>query len=246
MTGSYRGTGQVIADNFVKEGARVFYHGNDETPSRAAAAGGLATWGDITTDDGAAQVKQQVSEHTDHLDVLVNNLGQALPGNWQSSQAEDWINAYQLNTLSAVRMIQAFTPAMPSGGRVINLGTIGSDRPNSRMPHYYAAKGALANLTVSLAKELGSRGITVNLVSPGLIRTPEVEAAYLERARAKGWGDSFEAAEAQITAHYFPNPLGRMATRQEVADVVLFLASTPAAFVNAQNIRVDGGALDIT
>ena len=134
---------------------------------------------------------------------------------------------------------------MPAGSRIINLGTIGSTRPNSVMPHYYSAKGALATLTVSLAKELGPRGITVNLVSPGLIRTPEVEAQYLKHALESGWGNDFDAAEAKITEAFFPNPLNRIATREEVADVVLFLASARASFVNGQNIRVDGGAVDI-
>ena len=92
--------------------------------------------------------------------------------------------------------------------------------------------------------QAGARGITVNLVSPGLIRTPEVESSYLERAKKEGWGDSFQAAEAKITENYFPNPLGRIATRREVSNVVLFLSSELASFVNGQNIRVDGGAVD--
>ena len=142
-------------------------------------------------------------------------------------------------------MVQRFCPKMQKGGRVINLGTVGSTRPNSVMPHYYAAKGALATLTVNLSKELGPNGITVNLVSPGLIRTPEVESHYLTRALESGWGDDFETAEEKITEEFFPNPLKRIATREEVADLVLFLASARAFFINGQNIRVDGGAVDI-
>lgn len=241
VTGSNRGTGEVIADSFAAEGARVFYH----SPVAPTDTGGrLFVWGDITTDEGAAQVHDQVLAQTDHLDILVNNFGKATRGKWQTSSTDDWIDIYQVNTLSAVRLIQHFTPGMPAGSRVINLGTIGSTRPNKVMPHYYAAKGALANMTVSLAKELGPRGITVNLVSPGLIRTPEVEASYLKQAKENGWGDTFEAAEAEITANNFPNPLGRIATREEVASVVVFLASSAASFVNGQNIRVDGGAVD--
>jgi NAD(P)-dependent dehydrogenase (short-subunit alcohol dehydrogenase family) len=91
---------------------------------------------------------------------------------------------------------------------------------------------------------MGPKGITVNLVSPGLIRTPEVEAGYLERARKEGWGDTFDEAETKIAEKYFPNPLGRIATREEVAQVVTFLASGSASFINGQNLRVDGGAVD--
>ena len=112
------------------------------------------------------------------------------------------------------------------------------------MPHYYAAKGALATLTVSLSKEVGHRGITANLISPGLIRTPEVESTYMQKAKTEGWGDSFEEAEYMITKNYFPNPLGRIATRREVSNVVLFLSSEQASFVNGQKIRVDGGSVD--
>ena len=244
VTGSHRGTGQIIAESFAREGAEVFFHSLEE-PDENISENGTTVWGDITTDVGADQVLRQVGSEIDHLDILINNYGKATRGKWQSASVEDWIDMYEVNTLSIVRMIQRFSPDMQAGGRVINLGTIGSTRPNSVMPHYYSAKGALATLTVSLAKELGPKGITVNLVSPGLIRTPEVEEQYLKRAVESGWGDDFDTAEERITEEFFPNPLGRVATREEVADVVLFLASARASFVNGQNIRVDGGAVDI-
>ncbi|MDA0977742.1 MAG: SDR family oxidoreductase [Proteobacteria bacterium] len=258
VTGSYRSTGQVIAERFAAEGARVFYHALDEetaTGLRALTPERNILIGNITTDSGAAAILAQFRSAIDSLQpddpaarelhVLVNNYGAADRGRWETSSTDDWVEAYQVNTLSAVRMIQHFTPLMSAGGRVINIGTIGSTRPNSIMPHYYAAKGALATLTVSLAKELGPRGITVNLVSPGLIRTPEVEARFMIEAKREGWGSDFDTAEAEITRRHFPNPLGRIATREEVADTVLFLAGQPAAFINGQNLRVDGGALDI-
>lgn len=244
VTGSNRGTGQIIAESFASEGANVFFHSPDPI-DEPISENGHSVWGDITTGEGADQVLEQVVAEAGHLDVLVNNYGKATRGKWQTASRDDWIDIYEVNTLSVVRMVQRFTPAMPAGGRIINLGTIGSTRPNKVMPHYYAAKGALANLTVSLAKEMGPKGITVNLVSPGLIRTPEVEAHYLQWAKDGGWGDDFEAAEQKITEEFFPNPLGRIATREEVADVVLFLASSKASFVHGQNIRVDGGAVDI-
>ena len=250
ITGSNRGTGNDIAKAFLEEGARVFVHSLSEGASESACEAlandlALPLWGDITTDAGADQVLTQLSCSMRHqLDVLINNYGEARRGKWSTTSTEDWIKLYDINTLSIVRMVQRFLPHLPNNGRIINLGTIGSTKPNNIMPHYYAAKGALATLTVSLSKEVGPRGITVNLVSPGLIRTPEVESSYLERAKKEGWGDSFEEAEAKITENYFPNPLGRIATRREVSSVVLFLSSNLASFVNGQNIRVDGGAVD--
>ena len=249
ITGSNRGTGNDIAKAFLEEGARVFVHSLSDGGSESACeelANDLAQplWGDITTDEGANQVLAQYLSHESQLDVLVNNYGEARRGKWSTASTEDWIRLYDINTLSIVRMVQRFLPHIPDKGRIINLGTIGSTRPNSVMPHYYAAKGALATLSVSLSKEVGPRGITVNLVSPGLIRTPEVESSYLKRARKEGWGDTFEEAEAKISENYFPNPLGRIATRREISSVVLFLSSELASFVNGQNIRVDGGAVD--
>lgn len=250
VTGSNRGTGFIIASQLANEGAQVILHSLELGASQDAAkniTNANSVDGDITNDAGAEQVAGQLAALNIKPDILVNNYGTALSGSWASLSADDWVDAYQKNTLSAVRMANLLMPHMRQQkfGRIVNLGTIGSTRPNSRMPHYYASKGAMANLTVSLAKELKSTGITVNLVSPGLIRTPEVEAHYLEKAKQSGWGDTWAEAEKLITEHYNPNLIGRMATREEVANIVVFLCSAAASFLTAQNIRVDGGAVDI-
>ena len=250
VTGSNRGTGLMIAEQLAAEGVRVIFHSQVEGDSAAIAEqveNASAVWGDISNEQGSEQVIRAVNELKCGVDILVNNYGTADPGRWQTATSDDWLTAYQKNTLSIVRMVQGFTPGMIEAGwgRVVNLGTVGSTRPNKTSPQYYAAKGALANMTVSLAQELSATGITVNLVSPGLIRTAEVEETYLARARKAGWGDTFDAAETMIVKHFAPNPVGRIATRQEVADIVVFLCSQNASFVNGQNIRVDGGALGI-
>ncbi len=248
ISGSHRGTGLVIAERFLQEGARVIVH----APEPAMLADldprfDLRVTGPLWNDEGAHSVIEAVKALTPELDVLVNNYGTAAKGEWLDTTSDQWRDMYEHNVLSVSRLTQGLLPKLKASNqaRVINLGTIGSTRPNATMPHYYASKGALANLTAGLAKALAGDGVTVNLVSPGLIRTPEVEAAYLKIAQKRGWGDTFEAAEPSIAEHYFENPLGRIATREEVADLVVFLASARASFINGQNIAVDGGALGI-
>lgn len=247
VTGSYRGTGEIIARHLAEEGVTVFVHGFEPRQAEPVAAeipNAVAVSGDITTDAGAREVTEACLANRSVIDILVNNYGTAGGGSWESAGEAQWLDMYQKNVLSAQRMIRALLPAMreTGWGRIINLGTVGSTRPSRRMPHYYAAKGALANLTVSLAQEVAGAGITVNLVSPGLILTPEVQASYVERGRREGWGETWEEIEAHVAQDI---PLGRIARREEVADLVVFLASERAAFLHGQNIRIDGGALDI-
>lgn len=247
VTGSYRGTGEIIARRLAAEDVTVFVHGfetGQAEPIAEEIGQAVAVTGDITTDAGASQVIETCLAKRSAIDILVNNYGTAGGGSWESAGEAQWLDMYQKNVLSAQRMIRALLPGMRNAGwgRIINLGTVGSTRPNRGMPHYYAAKGALANLTVSLAKEVAGAGITVNLVSPGLILTPEVEASYLERGRERGWGETWEEIEPHVARDI---PLGRIARRDEVADLVVFLASERAAFLHGQNIRIDGGALDI-
>ena len=118
-------------------------------------------------------------------------------------------------------------------GRIVLLGTVGSTRPGVRRPGYYAAKAALPSIAVSLSQALTGTGVTVNVVSPGIIGTFEVQE------RLAGRGDD------QFAAHPRPartTPPGGSATVEEVGDLVAFVASDRAGFVNGANLRIDGGA----
>lgn len=250
VTGSHRGTGAVIAERLAAEGATVIGHGFEPGSADALLAQGAArvVSGDLRTDAGCEQVARAALDGAGRVDILVNNYGTADTCRWDDADTDAWLDMYQKNLLSAVRLIRLLTPQMRElgWGRIIQLGTIGSTQPNALRPAYYAAKSALASVAVTLSQELAGTGITVNTVSPGLIRTPEVEAAFRAKARREGWAeDDWASIESRIVAARFPNPLNRIASRTEVADLVCFLASDRAGFINGQNLRIDGGALGI-
>ncbi|MDE0952004.1 MAG: SDR family oxidoreductase [Halioglobus sp.] len=249
VTGADRNTGAVIARRLAEFGATVILHSNHCDGSAAQVArditGSIPLEGDIATEAGCESVLAQLQDKALTIDILVNNYGAASFAKWDSATTADWLDMYQKNVLSVARLVQGITPQMKHKrwGRIVNLGTIGSHRPGKIMPHYYAAKGALANLGVSLAQELAGTGITVNTVSPGLIHTPDLERGYRARASKKGWGQDWNDILRHIVTEDFPNPCERLATREEVADLVSFLCSDNAAFINGQNIRLDGGAI---
>jgi 3-oxoacyl-[acyl-carrier protein] reductase len=249
VTGANRNTGAIIARTLSQSGANVILHSNHCDDSAAAVAAGLnnsvVVEGDIATEAGCNAVLEQLRSLDLAVDILVNNYGTASSGRWETTSDADWLDMYQKNVLSVTRMVQGLLPDMKRAqwGRIVNLGTIGSHRPGNTMPHYYAAKGALATLGVSLTQDLAGTGITVNTVSPGLIHTPDLEQGYRARARKKGWGDDWDTILQHIIQEDFPNPCQRLATRQEVADLVVFLCSDNAGFINGQNIRIDGGAI---
>ncbi len=250
ITGSNRGTGKAIATVLLQEGANVIVHGLEKEAAQQAAKeikANHVVYGDLTTDDGAEQLVKQALDTAGKVDILINNYGTAGFGKWLSTDTDAWLDLYQKNTLSAARMIRLLVPQMKEllYGRIIQIGTIGSTSPNYVMPHYYASKGALANMTVSLAKELANTGITVNTVSPGLIKTDELKLYYQEKAKRKGWGETWEEIEKAVVQNEFPNPVGRIAEREDIANLVAFLASEQAGFINGQDIRVDGGSLGI-
>jgi 3-oxoacyl-[acyl-carrier protein] reductase len=245
VTGSHRGTGSVIAQCLIAERATVLVHGftrDEATRACETLGGGVAVYGDIASEAGTAELIDQCRDRA--IDILVNNYGTAGPGRWSDTDDAAWLDMYQRNVMSVQRLVRFVLPTMRARrwGRIINLGTVGSTRPAARMPHYYAAKGALATLTMSLAKEVAGTGITVNLVSPGLIHTAEVEASFLAQGRREGWGDTWAQVEPHVAKEI---PIGRIVRRDEVADLVAFLASPRADAIHAQNIRIDGGALGV-
>ncbi|MEQ9518808.1 MAG: SDR family NAD(P)-dependent oxidoreductase [Parvibaculum sp.] len=253
ITGSYRGTGEVIAHTMAAEGATVFVHGLEAGTAepvadaiRASGGTAHAVTGDIRRDEGAAVLLASI-DAIGPVDILINNYGLADRGSWASADSAAWHEAYDVNVVSAVRMIHHFMEPMKERGwgRIIQLGTIGSTSPAARTPHYYASKGALHTMTVSLAKELAGTGVTSNIVSPGLIKTKEVETWFMTLAKKNGWGESWDEIEAKAMQEVTGGLTGRIARPAEVASLVAYIASPLADSITSTNFRIDGGATAI-
>ncbi|MCX4091467.1 SDR family NAD(P)-dependent oxidoreductase [Nocardia sp. alder85J] len=253
VTGSTSGIGQAIALALAAEGVAVVVHGRDATRAAAVvddirADGGLAATatGDLTDDDAAAAVAQQATQAFGGIDILVDNMGgTAATDGWSDPDPRDWMALYDSNVLSAVRLIGALTPAMRTvgWGRVIQIGSGAHPNPLPQRAAYCAAKAALANLTVSLTKELSGTGITVNTISPGPTDTDGFQDTARAFAQHNGLGDDIAAATTALLAGPLANPSDRLVQPREIGALVALLASPLAASVNGANIRIDGGAI---
>ena len=253
VTGSYRGTGAGIARILAAEGATVLVHGlepgqADDTVRAITDANGRgrAVVGDLRTERGTAALVADVRNAVERVDIVINNYGVAEGSDWDSSDTQSWHDSYDINVVTAVRVTQAFLPDMRAAGwgRVVFVSTVGATRPGNRIPEYYAAKGALPSITVSLAKHLARTGITVNCVSPGVIATAEVVESFTDRARREGLATDWPSVERFILDTAMANPSGRVATPDDVGRFVAFAVGEPAWHLNGAHLRFDGGAAD--
>jgi 3-oxoacyl-[acyl-carrier protein] reductase len=251
VTGSTGGIGEGIAKLLAREGAAVVVQGRNESGGRRVqqeieAAGGQAVVaiGDLSTDDGAKRVVDTALAAFAAIDILVNNAGAYEVRGWSDATPQQWLDTFNQDVLSMVRVIRLLVPQMkPLGwGRIIQLSSLVGVQPLAAQPDYAAAKAAVINITVSLAKELANSGITVNTVTPGPIMT----AGWVDWARgiasARGWGDDLAQIEHRVVQELLPNSVGRVGRVDDIANAVAFLVSPLAGFINGANLRVDGGS----
>jgi NAD(P)-dependent dehydrogenase (short-subunit alcohol dehydrogenase family) len=254
VTGSSSGIGAEIARLLAREGAQVTVHGRNEQRARDVSeeitrAGGraAAVVGDLSVDADAATVVGRAIDQMGGLDIVVNNAGGAdkVPLTWETATLNDWRANFDQNFFSAVRVIREVLPTLKARGwgRVIQIATGWAMQPAPVAIDYAAGKAALVNATVSLSKGLAGTGVTVNTVSPGPILTPALERTARGLAAERGWGPDWEDVEREFVRHIVPNPTGRIGRVQDIATMVVFLASPLAGFINGANIRVDGGVV---
>jgi 3-oxoacyl-[acyl-carrier protein] reductase len=251
VTGSSSGIGAGIARLLAEEGCRVVVHGRDreraEAVAEAIGAVGVAL-GDLADPVQAQGVGEAAKAALDGgLDILVNNAGGAAGTSamgWTDVGDDGWVETYQGNVLAAARMIRLFVPGMKAQGfgRVIQIASAAASQPIAYGPDYGAAKAAMINMTVSLAKSLGPCGVTANCVSPGVVLTPAVQRWSEALAKAQGWGELSEAAlEEKMTRTVVHVPVGRMGRPEDIGLAVCMLASPRSGYITGANIRVDGG-----
>ncbi|PXX31099.1 SDR family NAD(P)-dependent oxidoreductase [Burkholderia sp. MS455] len=251
VTGSTAGLGEAIAKLLAAEGATVVVHGRSSDRAEAVAAaitvaGGHAevALGDLATDAGANAVVAKATEGGT-IDILVNNAGYYHHLNWRTALPDKWMETYEVNVLSAVRMIQRLVPAMRERGwgRVIQIGGGLAGQPVSMQPDYNASLAARHNLAVSLARDLKDSGVTSNVVAPGVILVPAVRELLENIAPQHGWGQTWEEIERGCVRDMVPNDVGRLGRPEEIAAAVAYLASPYADYVSGATIRVDGGTI---
>lgn len=251
VTGSTSGIGRAIAEFLAEEGASVVIHGRDEARATSVAesirvAGGTVdlALGDLSTDEGADDVARRALA-SGPIDILVNNAGGYRHVSWAGATSRHWVDTYQTNVISGVRMIHRLVPAMRERGwgRVITIGGGLALQPIAVQPDYNASLAARHNLALSLARELSGSGVTSNVVAPGAIRVPSVEDFLAEVAKGRNWGTSVDEIERAAVRELVPNDVGRLGRPEEVAAAVAWLASGHADYVSGETLRVDGGTV---
>ena len=232
VTGASRGIGAAIADTLAAQGAIVIgtattQNGADAISARLAAHGGAGRVLDVADAASVEALVEAASAEFGSISILVNNAGITRDNLLMRMKDEDWQAILDTNLSSVYRTSKAVMRAMMKArrGRIVNIASVIGVTGNAGQANYAAAKAGIIGFSKSLAKEIGSRGVTVNVVAPGFIET-DMTRDLPEASK--------EAMLGQIA-------LGRLGAPQDIANAVLFLASPAAAYITGETLHVNGG-----
>jgi 3-oxoacyl-[acyl-carrier protein] reductase len=235
ITGGSRGIGRGICKAFAGSDNHIYFNYSSatdaaaETEKMVADAGGSAIGiqVNVASEPEVAEFVRRALDETGRIDVLVNNAGITRDGLIVRMKETDWDDVLNINLKGTFNCIKAVTKTMMKqrSGRIINISSVVGASGNPGQANYVAAKAGIIGLTKGVAKELGSRGITANVVAPGFVDT-DMTTSLPDKAK--------EMMVSQI-------PLGRVGTPEDIAAAVVFLASDQAAYITGQVIHVNGG-----
>jgi 3-oxoacyl-[acyl-carrier protein] reductase len=245
--GASKGIGRACAALLAAEGARVVMASRDAAALEAAAreiaaatgAETLAVPADLSREDDIGALVLATAERFGRIDVLVNNAGGPPPGTFERHGEDAWRHAFELNLMSVVRMVREALPYLKQSdqARVINITSTSVKEPIDGLILSNSVRLGTTGLAKTLSKELGPYGVTVNNVGPGLTLTDRIRPVIEAQAAAEG-----RAFDDVLRARTDRIPTRRIGQPEDVAAMVVFLASAQARQISGQTILVDGGA----
>ena len=235
VTGAATGIGAAIAEALAAAGADVACHGNQRTPDatvervRALDKRGLALRGDLAKLETPRALVNATVEGLGRIDIVVNNAGTIRRAPAAEYGEEDWATVIEVNLSSVFRLCQAAGQRMLAEGRgkIVNIASLLSFQGGITVPAYAASKGGVAQLTKALANEWAARGVNVNAIAPGYVRTENTLALQQNETRNR-----------QILERI---PAGRWGEPSDIAGAAVFLSSKASDYVNGHVLVVDGG-----
>ena len=233
VTGASRGIGAAIAASLAAAGATVVgtatSEGGADAISSTLGANGRGAVLDISSDDSVQALVSDLNANEGSPTIVVNNAGITKDNLLLRMKADEWDSVLSTNLSGVFRVCKATLRGMMKAktGRIINVASVIGLMGNAGQANYAAAKAGIIGFSKSLAREVGSRNITVNVVAPGFIDTDMTRVL----------------PEEQRTAMLEQVPLGRLGETQDIADAVLFLASDAAAYITGETLHVNGGML---
>ncbi|MFF8880588.1 SDR family NAD(P)-dependent oxidoreductase [Streptomyces flaveolus] len=248
VTGASKGIGLAIADAFAREGAHVTVGSRSITPELEELHekyGVTAVPVDLSTADGPGALVRHAVDQYGRVDVLVNSLGTATPrSSFLDIDDVEWQRIFDMTLFSAVRASRAALPHLLAvdGGSIINISSINARLPFPMVVDYSAAKAGLSSLTKSLSEEFAPRGVRVNAIAPGPVRTPfwTAPGGFADATAAQAGTTAQEAIDA-VVPQSMGISTGRVTEAHEVAHLALFLTSPLAGNITGAEFTIDGG-----